>query len=257
MRRHGNLRKNSCICPDAPWRHISLCARGAVPLGREVLGYDEVQVGCTGSTNPTSKAFDWRHTNQPTPPDAAIVAHETLYGRYGGIKRRQLDHRQSFHSGEFTRALKLLGFTHCYNTSICTRMLDWLVVIAVHKATLTARLKNKKDHKRRVKPFKQAVHTLYPRHHEHPVVQLPISVTSSVPEMSASRSPRGLVLLPSLATQDATSAFNVPLRPQEGRKLRNRTETGILGQGTLFRVMPDHGRSLRHTESQSGLDADL
>lgn len=90
------------------------------------------------------------------------------------------------------------------------------------------------DHKRRVKPFKQALHTLYPRHREHPVVQLPISVTSSVPEMSAARSPRGLVLLPSLATQDATSAFNVPLRPQEGRKLRNRTETGILGQGTLL-----------------------
>lgn len=65
-------------------------------------------------------------------------------------------------------------------------------------------------------------HTLHPRHlllstASHPAVQLPISVTSSVPEMSASRSPRGLLLLPSLATQDATSAFTGPLR-KHGRE---------------------------------------
>lgn len=86
----------------------------------------------------------------------------------------------------------------------------------VPKATLTAWVeKLKRDYKRCAKPFKQAEHTLYPRHRVHPVVQLPISITSSVPEMSASRSPRGLLLLPSLATKDATSAFTVPLWPQE------------------------------------------
>lgn len=176
---------------------------------------------------------------------------------------------QYFHSGEFalkdttncTQPLQLGGFTHCQNTSICARMLDWLVVTVVPKATLTAWVeKQKRDRKRCAKPFKQAEHTLYPRHRVHPVVQLPISITSSVPEMSASRSPRGLLLLPSLATQDATSAFTVPLRPQEvGGTLHNRTETGILGQnqGTVFRVTPDHGRSLRHSKSHDDLDADL
>lgn len=50
----------------------------------------------------------------------------------------------------------------------------------------------------------------------YPVVQLSIYVTSSVPEMSASRSPRGLLVQPSLGPQYAPSASSVPLSPQEG-----------------------------------------
>lgn len=101
----------------------------------------------------------------------------------------------------------------------------------------------------------QGISTLY---HAHAAVQLPISVTSSVPEMSASHSPRGLLLLPPLATQGATSAFTVPLWKLEGIQLHNGTETGILGQkqATLFRVMPGRGRFLCHTKSRNHLDAD-
>ena len=49
-----------------------------------------------------------------------------------------------------------------------------------------------------------------------PVVQLPISAASSVPEMTASHSAWGSVVQPSLRPQYATSAVSAPLEQQEG-----------------------------------------
>lgn len=68
----------------------------------------------------------------------------------------------------------------------------------------------------------ESEHALHPRHLLLSTAHIqrsnyPSLLTSSVPEMSASRSPRGLLLLPSLATQDATSAFTGPLR-KHGRE---------------------------------------
>lgn len=90
----------------------------------------------------------------------------------------------------------------------------------------------------------QASHTL---RCVHPVVQLPISVTSSVPEMSAPRSPRGPVVQPSLGP-------NTPHLPLVAHYHNRREANCIIGvrleyqadnRARCFRVVSDHGTFLQ------------
>lgn len=149
-------------------------------------------------------------------------------------------------------------------------MFDWLVVIAVPKATLTAwvekknkQKKAKRENKCFVKPFKRRQSTLFtqgisyfiPHTSRGPITHLCnikcprnvcFSFTPRAPSSASTYNPRHHICLYCPAAET-----------REGSQLHNGTETGILGQkqGTLLRVMPDRGRFLCHTKND--LDADL